>query len=63
MCAITSLGFDHCELLGNTIEEIAWQKAGIIKPNTYTLTVENQPKGALDVIKERARHKNVTIKL
>jgi dihydrofolate synthase/folylpolyglutamate synthase len=31
---ITSVGLDHTEFLGNTIEEIAREKAGIIKPNT-----------------------------
>ena len=31
---ITSIGFDHTGMLGNTIEEIAAQKAGIIKENT-----------------------------
>jgi dihydrofolate synthase/folylpolyglutamate synthase len=31
---ITSIGFDHVELLGPTIEDIAFQKAGIIKPGT-----------------------------
>lgn len=29
---ITSIGLDHCEILGNTIEQIAREKAGIIKP-------------------------------
>jgi len=29
---ITSIGLDHCEMLGNTIEVIAGEKAGIIKP-------------------------------
>jgi len=29
---ITSIGYDHTELLGDTLEEIAQQKAGIIKP-------------------------------
>lgn len=31
---VTSIGFDHVELLGPTIEDIAMQKAGIIKPGT-----------------------------
>ena len=31
---ITSIGFDHVELLGPTIEDIAFQKAGIIKRGT-----------------------------
>nr|AGU68161.1 tetrahydrofolate synthase [Crithidia acanthocephali] len=30
---ITALGYDHMEILGNTIEEIALEKAGIMKPN------------------------------
>ena len=29
---ITSIGFDHAEFLGNTLEQIATEKAGIIKP-------------------------------
>jgi dihydrofolate synthase / folylpolyglutamate synthase len=29
---ITSIGFDHCEMLGDTLEKIAAEKAGIIKP-------------------------------
>lgn len=31
-CVITKIGFDHQVLLGNTLEEIAWQKIGIIQP-------------------------------
>ncbi len=31
-CVITKLGFDHVELLGKTIEQIAWQKIGIVHP-------------------------------
>ena len=30
-CAITSIGFDHMEVLGDSLEKIAYQKAGIIK--------------------------------
>jgi dihydrofolate synthase / folylpolyglutamate synthase len=30
---ITNIGYDHTDLLGNTLEEIAFEKAGIIKPN------------------------------
>jgi dihydrofolate synthase/folylpolyglutamate synthase len=32
VCAITSIGLDHCEYLGDTIPQIAAEKAGIIKP-------------------------------
>jgi dihydrofolate synthase / folylpolyglutamate synthase len=31
-CAITNIGFDHTQYLGNTLEAIAFEKAGIIKP-------------------------------
>lgn len=34
VCGITALGLDHVTVLGNTIDSIAWHKAGIIKvPN------------------------------
>jgi dihydrofolate synthase / folylpolyglutamate synthase len=32
VCAIASIGFDHMEILGSTLELIAEEKAGIIKP-------------------------------
>ncbi|XP_067940728.1 folylpolyglutamate synthase, mitochondrial-like isoform X2 [Watersipora subatra] len=40
--AVTSLALDHTNILGNTIEEIAWQKAGIFKPGVPAVTI-NQP--------------------
>ena len=30
--AITSLGLDHCDVIGDTLEHIAREKSGIIKP-------------------------------
>ena len=50
---ITSLGIDHTSVLGETIEEIAWHKAGIMKPYAPCFTVE-QPQSALKVLHERA---------
>jgi dihydrofolate synthase/folylpolyglutamate synthase len=32
LSVVTSIGMDHMSALGNTLEEIASQKAGIIKP-------------------------------
>lgn len=32
VCAIGAIGMDHTQFLGDTIEAIAWEKAGIIKP-------------------------------
>ncbi|KAK2579635.1 hypothetical protein KPH14_011562 [Odynerus spinipes] len=57
---ITNLGLDHTFLLGNTIEEIAFQKSGIFKPNTTAFTLP-QPKEALQVLKERAIEKKCTL--
>ena len=39
---ITSIGYDHMDILGNTIEEIAYQKAGIIKANSETIFIEQE---------------------
>jgi folylpolyglutamate synthase len=33
VCGVTSLGFDHQRVLGDTIEAIAWHKGGIFKVN------------------------------
>jgi dihydrofolate synthase/folylpolyglutamate synthase len=32
VCVVTSIGLDHCDMLGDTLEAIATEKAGIIKP-------------------------------
>lgn len=37
---ITSIGFDHMQILGSTLEKIAYQKAGIIKENSNTVFFE-----------------------
>ena len=40
---ITSIGLDHCALLGNTLEEIASEKAGIMKPGVPCVIGETNP--------------------
>lgn len=40
---ITSIGYDHMNILGNTLPEIAYQKAGIIKRNSHTVIFEEEP--------------------
>ena len=37
MAVITSVGMDHCEILGDTLKKIAWEKAGIVKPGIPTV--------------------------
>lgn len=43
VCVITNIGKDHMELLGDTLEEIAAAKAGIIKRDTPLITAEDKP--------------------
>ena len=40
---ITSIGLDHCELLGNSLEKIAVEKAGIFKSGVKALVYEDDP--------------------
>lgn len=54
---ITSISFDHTNILGNTLEEIAGEKAGIIK-NGVPVLVYNQSDSVLNVIKKVAYEKN-----
>ncbi len=51
--AITSISLDHVTQLGNTIEKIAEEKAGIFKLNTPAVSVP-QPAGVKKVLKEAA---------
>ncbi len=41
---ITNIGWDHVPLLGNSLQEIAWQKAGIIKPEIPVVIGQEQDK-------------------
>jgi len=41
--AITNIDYDHTEILGNTLREIATDKAGIIKPGSCFFTSEQRP--------------------
>lgn len=50
---ITALSLEHTQILGNTIEEIATEKAGIIKPGIPVVAAPNPP-AALQVIRETA---------
>lgn len=52
-CVITSISLDHVEYLGNTIPEIAGEKAGIIKPGVPVVFDGNNPEAA-EVIRTRA---------
>ncbi|WP_165002917.1 MULTISPECIES: folylpolyglutamate synthase/dihydrofolate synthase family protein [unclassified Enterococcus] len=57
LTGITTIGLDHTEILGETIEEIAAQKAGILKQGIPVVT-GNIEQAALEVIKNTAKGKN-----
>ena len=54
---ISSIGYDHMHILGNTLEEIAYQKAGIVKKNSNTVIIE-QEENVNDVFKKVCKEKN-----
>lgn len=43
LSVITNIGFDHCDMLGETLPEIAFEKAGIIKPKVPVVIGESHP--------------------
>ena len=43
VCAITSISLDHTEILGQTLAQIAAEKAGIIKPGCVTVSAPQPP--------------------
>ncbi|HEX8598977.1 MAG TPA: Mur ligase family protein [Chloroflexia bacterium] len=53
LAVITNVDFDHVPQLGTTLPEIAWHKAGIIKPGKPSITGETSPE-ALEVIEREA---------
>jgi dihydrofolate synthase/folylpolyglutamate synthase len=50
---ITNIGYDHKEFLGNTIREIAYEKAGIIKSGIPVVTSHQEPE-VREVIEKKA---------
>ncbi|OCA91270.1 bifunctional folylpolyglutamate synthase/dihydrofolate synthase [Bacillus sp. FJAT-27225] len=57
---ITNIGLDHVAILGDTYEEIAFEKAGIIKEGIPVITGTLQP-GALKVLEEQADQKGSSL--
>ena len=57
---IMNISFDHTNILGNTLSEIAYQKAGIIKPDRPVVCYPAQESSALETIKKVAEDKNAS---
>ncbi|MBC7425035.1 MAG: bifunctional folylpolyglutamate synthase/dihydrofolate synthase [Bacteroidia bacterium] len=60
LSVITNIGLDHTDLLGDSLEKIAWEKAGIIKQNVATVIGESHPETD-SVFIEKARSVNAPI--
>ena len=57
LCVITNIGLDHTALLGDTIEQIALEKAGIIKKDTAVIIGRKQTE-ITTVFQEKAKTEN-----
>ncbi|MBQ3084349.1 MAG: bifunctional folylpolyglutamate synthase/dihydrofolate synthase [Clostridia bacterium] len=55
---ICSISLDHTEILGDTVEKIAFEKAGIIKENCPVVVYRDNSEEAIAVIREQAMAKN-----
>ncbi|MCO5214939.1 MAG: bifunctional folylpolyglutamate synthase/dihydrofolate synthase [Thermomicrobiales bacterium] len=62
LSVITTLDYEHTAILGETLTEIAGNKAGIIKPGRPVLTAAQQDE-ALDVIRHRAIETHSPLKI
>lgn len=60
LSVITNIGLDHMHILGDTYEQIAYEKAGIIKPHVPIITME-QKEECLKVIEEAALTKHAPL--
>ncbi len=58
VACIMNISFDHTNILGNTLAEIAYQKAGIIKPGRSVVCYPAQSDEVLQVIKQQAEKNN-----
>ncbi|KAG6015681.1 hypothetical protein E4U54_003136 [Claviceps lovelessii] len=60
---VTHLGVDHVAMLGDTVEQIAWHKAGILKSGVraFTMNVGARQPAVMQVLRERARDKGAVL--
>lgn len=61
--AITAIQLEHTDLLGTTLEAIAREKAGIIKPGIPAITIAQQDEGIERVFAEVAMAKGSTLRI
>ena len=61
VAAITKIGYDHMEVLGDTLDKIAAEKAGIIKEGTVVVNYPDQPAEAMGPILAAAAEAHTSI--
>lgn len=62
VCGVSSLGFDHMDLLGHTLPEIAREKGGIFKTGVPAFSVP-QPADALAALHDKAKEVGTEVKI
>ncbi len=60
VCVITSISYDHMDVLGDTLAEIAREKAGIIKSGSIVVTAPQIPE-AMNVLEDVCRQQEVKL--
>jgi dihydrofolate synthase/folylpolyglutamate synthase len=62
LSVLTSVGLDHTEILGDTVEKIAADKVGIIKPGKRVVSGVTQP-SVIEVVEQQCRRTGAELKL
>ncbi len=60
VCVVTSISFDHTDVLGDTLSRIAAEKAGIIKPGSVVVSSPQSPE-AMEVVERVCRERKVRL--
>lgn len=63
VCVITSVSLDHTRILGDTVAQIAAEKAGILKEDSICVTTSAQDKEALAVLQKTAAQTHCKLRI
>lgn len=61
--AVARIGLDHTQLLGDTVEQVALEKAGIFKAGVPAVVHAGQPPGALEVLRSEAARRGAPLEV
>ena len=60
--AIASIGLDHCEYLGNSLQEIAYEKGSVITENSHVISCSQHPE-VIKIFKKISQERNASFNL